>query len=67
MNTKNNENKDKVDLLINEIVEKITDYTYTLRDMYGNITNGCIINDIDLCGDSSLRKKIKEIIEKYIN
>ena len=44
MNTKNNENKDKVDLLINEIVEKITDYTYTLMDMYGNVTNGLIID-----------------------
>ena len=67
MNTKNNENKDKVDLLINEIVEKITDYTYTLRDMYGNITNGLIIDDIELCGGSNLRKEIKEIINKYIN
>lgn len=67
MNTKNNENKDKVDLLINEIVEKLTDYTYTLRDMYGNVTNGLIIDDIELCGDSNLRKEIKEIINKYIN
>lgn len=67
MNTKNNENKDKVDLLINEIVEKLTDYTYTLRDMYGNVTNGLIIDDIELCGGSNLRKEIKEIINKYIN
>ena len=66
MDTKNSENKDKIDLLINEIVEKITDHTYTLRDMYGNITNGCIIDDIDLCGDSRLRKEIKEIINKYM-
>ena len=67
MNTKNNENKDKVDLLINEIVEKLTDYTYTLRDMYGNVTNGRVIDEIELCGDSQLRKEIKEIIEKYMN
>ena len=67
MNTKNNENKDKLDLLINEIVEKITDQTYTLRDMHGNVTNGLIIDDIELCGGSNLRKEIKEIINKYIN
>ena len=67
MNTKNNENKDKVDLLINEIVEKITDYTYTPMDMYGNVTNGLIIDDIELCGGANLRKEIKEIINKYIN
>lgn len=67
MNTKNNENKNKVDLLINEIVEKITDHTYTLRDMYGNVTNGRVIDEIELCGDSRLRKEIKEIIEKYMN
>lgn len=67
MNTKNNKKKDKVDLLINEIVEKITDYTYTLRDMYGNVTNGRVIDEIELCGDSQLRKEIKEIIEKYMN
>ena len=67
MNTKNNENKDKVDLLINEIVEKLTDYTYTLRDMYGNVTNGRVIDEIELCGDSQFRKEIKEIINKYIN
>ena len=66
MNTKNNENKDKVDLLINEIIEKITDHTYTLRDKYGNITNERVIDEIDLCGDSQLRKEIKEIIEKYV-
>ena len=67
MNTKNNENNDKVDLLINEIVEKITEYTYTAMDMYGNVTNGLIIDDIELCGGSNLRKEIKEIINKYIN
>lgn len=67
MNTKNNKKKDKVDLLINEIVEKITDYTYTLRDMYGNVTNGRVIDEIELCGDSQLRKEIKEIINKYMN
>lgn len=67
MNTKNNKKKDKVDLLINEIVEKITDNTYTLRDMYGNVTNGRIIDEIELCGDSQLRKEIKEIINKYMN
>lgn len=67
MNTNNNKKKDKVDLLINEIVEKITDHTYTLRDMYGNVTNGRVIDEIDLCGDSQLRKEIKEIINKYMN
>lgn len=59
-------NKDKVDLLINEIIEKITDRTYTLRDKYGNITNERVINEIDLCGDSELRKEIKEVIHKYL-
>lgn len=59
-------NKDKVDLLINEIIEKITDSTYTLRDKYGNITNERVINEIDLCGDSELRKEIKEVIHKYL-
>ena len=66
MNTNNNENKNNVNLLINEIIEKITDYTYTLRDKYGNITNERVIDEIDLCGDSQLRKEIKEIIEKYV-
>lgn len=59
-------NKDKVDLLINEIIEKITDRTYTLRDKYGNITNERVINEIDLCGDSELRKEIKKIINKHL-
>ena len=67
MGNRYNENKDKVDLLINEIVEKITDHTYTLRDMYGNVTNGRVIDEIELCGDSQLRKEIKEIINKYMN
>ncbi len=58
--------KDNVDLLINEIIEKITDRTYTLRDKYGNITNERVINEIDLCGDSVLRKEIKEVIHKYL-
>lgn len=62
----NTSNKDKVDLLINEIIEKITDRTYTLRDKYGNITNERVINEIDLCGDSELRKEIKEVIHKYL-
>lgn len=66
MGNRYNENKDKVDLLINEIVEKITDHTYTLRDMYGNVTNGRVIDEIELCGDSQLRKEIKEIINKYM-
>lgn len=65
MNTNTN-NKDKVDLLINEIIEKITDCTYTLRDKYGNITNERVIDEIDLCGDSELRKEIKEVIHKYL-
>ena len=59
-------NKDKVDLLINEIIEKITDRTYTLKDKYGNITNERVIDEIDLCGDSELRKEIKEVIHKYL-
>lgn len=59
-------NKDKVDLLINEIIEKITDRTYTLRDKYGNITNERVINEIDLCGDSELRKEIKKVINKHL-
>ena len=58
--------KDNVDLLINEIIEKITDRTYTLRDKYGNVTNERVINEIDLCGDSELRKEIKEVIHKYL-
>lgn len=62
----NTSNKDKVDLLINEIIEKITDSTYTLRDKYGNITNERVIDEIDLCGDSELRKEIKEVIHKYL-
>lgn len=58
--------KDNVDLLINEIIEKITDRTYTLRDKYGNITNERVINEIDLCGDSELRKEIKKVINKHL-
>ena len=67
MGNRYNENKDNVDLLINEIVEKITDHTYKLRDKYGNVTNERVIDEIDLCGDSRLRKEIKEIINKYMN
>lgn len=66
MSGRYNGNNDKADLLVNEIVEKITDHTYTLRDKYGNVTNERVIDEIDLCGDSQLRKEIKYIINNYM-